>query len=163
MTPHAVHSRTPVSAQRRPGQPPAKMLEQRPGSGVQPAPTMAGRCGLSGMRSENLKLLLQDVAVLGGPMRKRTRADFAPDLTRACLTQKPGGRVCGFATGDTFLRVGAAQTRCLPQTLCRRFGPWLGGWRTLERRCHAPCTRSSSRPCPTDSSGPPQRRCISLG
>ena len=73
-----------------------------------------GAAGLSGMRAEHLKLLLQDVTALELLAHVCTRlanaqvpADVVAGLAMSRLTalQKPGGGVRGIATGDCFRRL----------------------------------------------------------
>ena len=97
---------------KRPSQPrtpiPADLLESQAGSDVRLGPTSiamalrdakrGGAAGLSGMRAEHLKLLLQDLPAL----------ELLAYLARLTALQKAGGGVRGIATGDFIVGAGRA-------------------------------------------------------
>ena len=73
-----------------------------------------GAAGLSGMRAEHLKVLLQDLDAVDLLTEAATRlaraqipTEVADGLARTRLTalRKPDGGVCGIATGDAFRRL----------------------------------------------------------
>ena len=113
---------------KRPPQPrtaiPADLLEPQADPGIQLGPASVaaalrdarrwGAAGLSGMRAEHLKLLLQDVTapeLLAHACTRLANAQVPADvvaglaMSRLTALQKPGGGVRGIATGDCFRRL----------------------------------------------------------